>query len=384
MPSMERFKTDYVGVYYVMGTSITTGKPEKIFYIQYRRNGKLVEEKAGRAGQDNMTASKASQKRAEKITGKQLTNEERRQKEAEEKAKKKATWTIEKLWNSYKENNPIKGIKTDQNRFDLHIKPVLGHKEPKEIAPLDVDRLRLKMAKEHKPATVKNTLELLRRIINYGVNKNLIPPVSFKVKLPKVDNLKTEDLTQDEIRALMKAIDESIHPLAGPLMKMALFTGMRRGELFNLRWSDIDEERGFITIQNPKGGISQKIPLNDEARQVLENLSRESEFIFYGRGGDRRVDIHRAVNEIKTKAGLPKDFRALHGLRHVYASMLASSGQVDMLALQKLLTHKSPQMVLRYAHLRDSALKAASNLAGQLVNQAIQEQEEPQALKAVK
>jgi len=57
------------------------------------------------------------------------------------------------------------------------------------------------------------------------------------------------------------------------------------------------------------------------------------------------------VNTIKKAAGLPKDFRALHGLRHVYASMLASSGQVDLYTIQKLLTHKSPAMTQRYAHL---------------------------------
>ena len=57
----------------------------------------------------------------------------------------------------------------------------------------------------------------------------------------------------------------------------------------------------------------------------------------------------------------------MHGLRHVYASMLASSGQVDLYTLQKLLTHKSPAMTQRYAHLRDEALRQASDLAGDLI-----------------
>jgi site-specific recombinase XerD len=66
-----------------------------------------------------------------------------------------------------------------------------------------------------------------------------------------------------------------------------------------------------------------------------------------------------------------KGFRPLHGLRHVYASMLASSGKVDMYTLQKLLTHKSPQMTQRYAHLRDEALRRAADLAGELIQQAV-------------
>jgi integrase len=51
--------------------------------------------------------------------------------------------------------------------------------------------------------------------------------------------------------------------------------------------------------------------------------------------------------------------------------MLASSGEVDMYTLQKLLTHKSPQMTQRYAHLRDWALKRAAGLAGDIISEAM-------------
>ncbi len=112
--------------------------------------------------------------------------------------------------------------------------------------------------------------------------------------------------------------------------------------------------------------------MNDSARQVLDKHPRsESEYVFPGKDGKQRVDFKRPINRIKQRAGLPKDFRPLHGLRHVYAYILASSGQVDMYTLQKLLTHKSPQMTQRYAHLRDETLKRASNLAGELISQAV-------------
>ncbi|MCG6533734.1 MAG: Fic family protein, partial [Syntrophales bacterium LBB04] len=78
----------------------------------------------------------------------------------------------------------------------------------------------------------------------------------------------------------------------------------------------------------------------------------------------------------KKAAGIGANFRAIHGLRHVYASMLASSGQVDMYTLQKLLTHKSPVMTKCYAHLRDSTLRDASNLAGRIINEAAKEKEQ--------
>ncbi len=61
---MKRFKTDYPGVYYIMGISPATGKEERIYYIRYRKNGKLVEDKAGRQIEDAMTPARAALKRS--------------------------------------------------------------------------------------------------------------------------------------------------------------------------------------------------------------------------------------------------------------------------------------------------------------------------------
>jgi hypothetical protein len=131
-----------------------------------------------------------------------------------------------------------------------------------------------------------------------------------------------------------------------------LFFSFRHGTQ-EFKWDDVDFERGFIQIRDPKGGQDQKIPLNGKARELLQSHSKtDSPYVFPGRKGRKRVDINQQVNQIKEAAGLPKDFRALHGLRHVYASMLASSGQVDLYTLQKLLAHKSPVTTQRYANLR--------------------------------
>ena len=141
--------------------------------------------------------------------------------------------------------------------------------------------------------------------------------------------------------------------------------------MFKLKWKDVDFNRGFINIKDPKGGPDQKIPLNNAARELLESHPRtRSKFVFPGRRGKQRTDINHQVTRIKAEAVLPDDFRALHGLRHVYASMLASSGEVGMYTLQKLLTHKDPKMTQRYAHLRDEALKRASEVAGNIIKDA--------------
>jgi len=373
-----RIKTKYPGVYYREARRIGGKGTEKVYYIVFKKDGKTVEEKVGRQYKDDMSPARAAGIRAERIEGRRLSRKELQQLQDDEEKTKAHRWTIDRLWDEYKKNNPrLKGVVTDQNRYKNHIKPSFKDREPKDILPLDVDRLRLKLLKTKAPGTVKNVLELLRRIINFGIKKNLCAGPGFTIEMPEVYNEKTEDLTPDQLSKLLKSIDASSNIQAGNMMKLALFTGMRRGELFKLKWSDINSDRGFITLKDPKGGPDQKIPLNDGARKVLEGHPRmRSKYVFPGRDGRRRTDIKHQVNKIKVDAGLPSDFRALHGLRHVYASMLASSGNVDLFTLQKLLTHKDPKMTQRYAHLRDEALKNASGVAADIITQASEESKE--------
>jgi integrase len=371
MPAKVRFKTKYPGVYYIESTVGQTGKSERVYYIVYRKDGKLIEEKAGRQFQDDMTPARASELRGERMRGKDLSNKERRQAEKEAKEADAGRWTVARLWSEYRnQKGAYKTLRTDETNFK-YIQPSLGGKEPAAIIPLEVDRLRIRLSKQMQPQTVKHVLALLNRIVNFGVKKGLCKGLGFKIEMPKVHGLKTEDLTPDQMGRLLQVINEDSNTQAANLMKMALFTGMRRGEMFKLKWDDINFDRGFIHIRDPKGGPSQKIPLNEAARGLLESHPRtDSPYVFPGRNGEQRTDIKHQANRIKEKAGLPKDFRPLHGLRHVYASMLASSGQVDLYTLQKLLTHKSPAMTQRYAHLRDETLKKASDLAAELIKGA--------------
>jgi len=201
----------------------------------------LIDEKAGRQFQDDMTPARAAQVRTNRIQGKELSNKERREAEKAATEAEDNRWTISRLWDQYRANNPkLKGIVTDKNRFEKHIKPKFGDREPKDIIPLDVDRLRIKLLKKRAPGTVKNVLELLRRITNFGVKKKLCAGINFRIEMPRTDNMKTEDLTPEQLSNLLEAIDKDTNIQAANMMKLALFTGMRRGEMFKLKWNDID------------------------------------------------------------------------------------------------------------------------------------------------
>ena len=364
MAKQQRRRTKYPGVYYVSAAG-ANGRFERIYYICYRNDGKLIEELAGNQSQDNMTAEAAAHLRMMRLQGDASTN----QRDREHLRQGQEVWTFDRLWETYKAHRPgLKGLQTDENRYQNHLKPPFGAREPRSLTPLEVDRLRLELLLIRRPGTVSNVLELLRRLINFGSKKRLCETPTFTIEMPKVNNIKTEDLSAQQLARLLKALEEASNLQVAHLMKMALLTGMRRGELFRLKWEDIDFERGFIHIRDPKGGQDQKIPLNDKSRELLRSHPRgDSPYVFPGRGGRKRVDINQQVNQIKEAAGLPRDFRPLHGLRHVFASMLASSGQVDLYTLQKLLTHKSPIMTQRYAHLRDQTLRKAADLAGNLI-----------------
>ena len=269
---MKRHKTEYKGVYYRIGERLSKKGKEKIFYIVFKKNGKVYEEKVGRQYADEMTAAQANRKRSARIDGKLQSRKEIRAQAKAAKLAEAGKMTLTRIWDEYKANKAdSKSLEIDKGRFEQYLKPDFGDKEPHEIVRLDVDRLRIKLLKKYKPQSVKHVLALLKRIVNFGVSRQLCGNLNFKIEAIRVDNQKTDDLNPEQLKKLLEAIDNSTDIQAADMMRLALYTGMRRGEMFKLKWDDIDFQRGFINIKYPKGGVSQKIPLNEQARRVLEN-----------------------------------------------------------------------------------------------------------------
>ncbi len=370
----KRIKTKHPGVFFREVNRIGGPGMERVFYIVFKKDGKTFEEKVGRQFVDDMTPARAARIRAERVEGKRLSRKQVREEQAAAKAAEESRWTIAKLWDEYCLTFPEnKVLRHEQLQFNRYLRADIGAKEPSELLPLDIDRLRIQLQKKGLRTTAARVLELLRRTVNFGAKKALVPPIQFKIEVPRLNNVTTEDLTPEQLVSLLQALDAATDQIAANIMRLALHTGMRRGEILKLRWADIDWSRGFITLVDPKGGQNQQIPFNDTVRNILKNIPSgdDNPFVFPGRKeGTHLTECRKGLTSIAAAAGLPKGFRPLHGLRHVYASMLASSGQVDMYTLQKLLTHKSPQMTERYIHLRDESLRKASDLAGNIIGQA--------------
>ena len=271
MPTCKRHKTKYQDVFYIQ---TKTGKK---FYIRYYHpvTRRRVEEAVGLA--PGMTAARANQVRLRRVYG-GGSNRERRQAQSEDKRAEKEKYSINRIWETYQEQKHYYRAKhSEANMYDKHIRKSVGRKCPSELAPLDIDRVRIKLQKAGKLRTAAYAVSVIKRIISFGEEKGLCEPLKFKITVPKYKSEKTEVLSQEEIQALVASAEADPDPQARGVVLTALYTGMRRSAIFRLRWDDLDFNRRLIFLRQPKGGQEGEvhvIPMNSSARAVFENHPR--------------------------------------------------------------------------------------------------------------
>ena len=349
------------------------GKVDGCYYITYKICGKKKIEKVGWRS-EGYTPQVAEEIRARRIKdsrhGKDVktANEIRREKLDHNHPLE----FIKEVYFNSERGMELKGRVTDLNRYALYLSDTVGGRRISEITELDLQKIK-RLMKSKAPATVRNTLELFRRLINYGVAQKLCPPLGFNVRLPRVDNETTEHLTHEEAGRLMSVLGSWKNKEAPRMLKLALFTGMRRGEIFKLQTNDLDFQYHIIHLQDPKGGRKATIPMSAVAADILkeqmehrDQIYHGSSYVFPGTGGGLRKDSS-AVKRIKKVAGLPRNFRIFHGLRHHLAVTLANSGEYTIDMIGELLTHKNTAMTKRYAKYLPDTTKKAANRAADLL-----------------
>ena len=219
-----------------------------------------------------------------------------------------------------------------------------------------------KHGKKRSLATVNYHLSILSKIFSLAVDSELIENnPSFRVKKLKLNNQRMRVLSSAEETKLFAALGEN--ELVKNIVLVALHTGMRRGEIFNLKWFDVDFTRNLIQIQESKSNKKRLVPINETIRTLLDNLPRTNEFIFPSpKTGGRLDNIKRSFRRAVNIANI-KDFR-FHDLRHTAATRMADAG-ADAFTLMKILGHSDIRMTSRYTHATDAALhRAVTNLDG--------------------
>jgi integrase len=191
-------------------------------------------------------------------------------------------------------------------------------------------------------------------ISDWGM-ESLINPVT-RVSKPKVSKGRERRLEEGEEDKLLAATN----PEMVQIIRLALETAMRREELSNLRWSDIDLERRTATLYVTKNGETRTTPLSPRALEILRFLKAgpngQGERVFT----QSPSAITQAMQRACKTAGLA-DLR-FHDLRHEATSRLFENTDLDLMEIRSITGHKTLQMLARYSHLRMDRL--ADRLAG--------------------
>jgi len=230
-----------------------------------------------------------------------------------------------------------------------HLCAFFGKEKPlPEITPMQIEGYKLQRRGKIADSTVNRELALLKRMFNLAITWDLylgLNPVR-KVKFFREFNVGLRVLSpEEEERLLQNAI-----PYLQDLIRFALNTGLRIGEIFSLRWSCVDLKKGILAVFASKTQTIRESPMNSETRKVLDawKLNKKNEGVFYNpQTGKPFVDLKTGFALACEKSGISGV--TWHTLRHTFASRLVNSG-VDIVTVKELLGHSSIIVTMRYAH----------------------------------
>lgn len=188
-----------------------------------------------------------------------------------------------------------------------------------------------------------------------------------KISREKESRERTRFLSPEERQALLKACKESENPYLLTFVVLQLSTGCRYNEIRHLKWTDVDLNKGKITIRESKNGDMRSIPVLGYALELLRQLASNQSslgYLFPSQGKSRPLDLRRAYRTAIRRADL-KDYRG-HDARHSYATEMLAQG-LSLGEIGHLLGHKSVSMTRRYAHLVESrSIEAVSKMSEQI------------------
>jgi integrase len=205
-------------------------------------------------------------------------------------------------------------------------------------------------------------------MLNRAVDWGLLEQNPMKgLKFLRENNARQRYLSLEECERLIQAC---ISPRVRTIVTIALHTGMRLGEILNLRHRDLDFGSGLILIPDSKNGEPRHIPMDSTVASLLTGYPRlpTSELVFPNKAGGRFLEIRGGFQNACERAGIA-DLH-FHDLRHTFASHWMMAGG-DLYILKNLLGHKTIVMTQRYAHLSPEFKRSAVNHMDNIWNPSV-------------
>jgi len=250
---------------------------------------------------------------------------------------------------------------------------LMGDPVVAEIDRASIDRLVFLLSTKYAPRTVRKSMLILRMMLNLSMDYGVIEELPYgrsRLRLPKIERKRFDPLTDEEVRRLLDNAPDGWRTF----FHVALWTGMRRGELAGLDWSSVSLDRKEITVKEQLQGGKivplktsasyRVIPIPDLLVEQLAPPCRPEGLVFTDSKG-------RPINQSSWNANVWKktvkaaklEHLTLHDLRHQYASQLLRQ-KASIVFVSRVLGHESPAVTLAvYSHLvQDETAEAMSAL----------------------
>ena len=239
----------------------------------------------------------------------------------------------------------------DRQALDRDLLPRFRHRKAANIKRREVIALLEEIADRGAPVGANRTLEIIRRIYNWGIEQEIVTvnPCQ-RISKPGTERKRDRVLSDDEIRAVWTAL-EGETPRMRDLFRLRLLTAQRPGEVSRMRWEDIDMGSGWWTIppEFSKNGLSHRVPLSPPAADTLRQAAgygNDAGWVFpspTGKGPLRAV--WRAMGNIRKKTGA--EF-VPHDLRRTAATRMTGNLGIARLTVAKVLNHVETGVTATY------------------------------------
>jgi integrase len=246
-----------------------------------------------------------------------------------------------------KERTSLKrGADTEQIVLTALLRHSICLRKLRDLRPEDFASYRDERLKVVAPSTVKRQLGTIRNLFEVARSEWGIPLPSNPLTgltLSDTDTRRERRLKPGEFERLCEAAGKSRNPCVLPIVRLAVETGLRRGEILGIQRDHVAPDQLSLTLPVTKNGHARVIPLSAEARRVLAGLSSNGHRLFPISANAFRL----AWERVKARSGV-EDLR-FHDLRHEAISRFFEKG-LSLPEVSLLSGHRDPRMLLRYSH----------------------------------